>query len=180
MDVESGWSVRQRAGFGVVLLAAVATVGFAALMGPSGAQTVGAEPAEQAEVAARGGAPVINGCVIQPRTSCHLTDLRGADLGGANLTGADLSATDLRGANLSGAELSGVNLMFARLHGADLSDAYLWRADLNGATLNDADLRGADLRDADLLGASLADTVMPDGSACTATYRGFSSCSWRP
>ena len=57
-------------------------------------------------------------------------ELRGANLGYADLRDTDLRYADLRGANLNG---------------ADLRDADLRYADLRGANLNGADLRGADL-----------------------------------
>ena len=55
----------------------------------------------------------INGCNIEPQTSCPGIDLAGADLFGADLSGADLS-----GANLAGAQLE-----LADLRGADLAGA---------------------------------------------------------
>ena len=61
------------------------------------------------------------------------------NLRGANLRGADLGDANLRGANLRGADLGD-----ADLRGADLGDADLRGADLRGANLGDADLRGAD------------------------------------
>ena len=79
-------------------------------------------------------------------------DLRGADLGDANLYGADLRGADLRGANLYGANLRGADLRGANLYGANLGDANLYGANLYGA-----DLRGANLRGADLRGANLGD-----------------------
>jgi hypothetical protein len=84
-----------------------------------------------------------------------MADLRGADLGGANLREADISCADLRGANLSWADLVGVNLFRASLGGADLSLANLRGADLGGANLSEANLRGADLGGANLSGADL-------------------------
>jgi uncharacterized protein YjbI with pentapeptide repeats len=66
-------------------------------------------------------------------------DLRGAKLGGADLTGANLRApVNLSGAIFRRANLSGADLSGADLSGADLSNAYLF-----GAYLHDADLRAA-------------------------------------
>lgn len=88
-------------------------------------------------------------------------DFSGIDLGGANLNGAELSGADLSDANLNGADLSGANLNGADLSGAelsraDLSGADLIRANLNGADLNGAELRYTNLSDADLRYANLS------------------------
>lgn len=87
-------------------------------------------------------------------------DLRGADLGRANLSGADLEDADLYGAylleanlsgadlgysNLSGAILSNSNLSGADLGRADLSGAYLWEANISGAALNLANFSNTDV-----------------------------------
>ncbi len=58
------------------------------------------------------------------------------------------SKTDLREANLWGADL----------READLREANLWKADLREANLWGADLWGADLREADLREANLENT----------------------
>jgi len=94
-----------------------------------------------------------------------MSDLRGANLFGANLRGTNLFGANLRGANLCGANLCGANLTGANLinvnlRGADLFGASLRGADLFGASLRSAnlhcaDLRGADLHCADLRGADL-------------------------
>jgi len=64
------------------------------------------------------------------------------------------SCADLRGANLGGANLGGADLRGANLGGANLRDADLRGANLGGANLRDADLRNADLRGANLGGAT--------------------------
>jgi uncharacterized protein YjbI with pentapeptide repeats len=96
------------------------------------------------------------------------TDLRSADLVGANLQ-ANLGDADLRGAVLSdadlrGAVLSDADLQRAVLSGANLQMANLHRANLQMADLNDADLQMANLNDADLqralLGANLQDAYL--------------------
>ena len=94
-------------------------------------------------------------------------NLRGAYLGGADLSGADLRGAylrgaDLRGAYLRGADLGGAYLRGADLHGADLSGADINEADLGGADLSGADLRGAYLRGADLRGAYLRGADLGD------------------
>ena len=58
-------------------------------------------------------------------------NLKGADLGWANLGWADL-----KGANLDGADLGWANLKGADLERADLKGANLKRADLEGANLD--------------------------------------------
>ena len=95
-------------------------------------------------------------------TNLRLADLSGADLWGANLSGADLWGANLSGAglseaNLSGAtNLSGADLSGADLSGANLSGADLWGANLSGATnLSEANLSGANLWRANLSGANL-------------------------
>ena len=58
--------------------------------------------------------------------------------------------TNLRNADLRGADLLDTNLRNADLRGADLLDTDLRNADLRGADLLDTNLRNADLRDAEL------------------------------
>jgi uncharacterized protein YjbI with pentapeptide repeats len=84
-------------------------------------------------------------------------DLRGANLNSANLSGANLRDANLSGANLSFADLYGANLSFANLSGANLSFA-----DLYGANLSFANLRRANLRRANLYGANLSDANLRD------------------
>ncbi|MER5318873.1 TIR domain-containing protein [Streptosporangium roseum] len=79
------------------------------------------------------------------------------DLRGANLRGEDLSARDLREVDLTGA-----NLTDATLVGTDLSRAVLRDARLTGARLDEARLTGADLRGADLTRARLARADLRD------------------
>ena len=93
---------------------------------------------------------VINGCTIEPFTTCI-----GADLSGANLTNAYLPEADLTGAYLTGALLYDANLGLADLSGADLTNANLGHANLYIADLSDADLTGALLYNANLTGANL-------------------------
>ncbi|MDJ0590163.1 MAG: pentapeptide repeat-containing protein [Pleurocapsa sp. MO_226.B13] len=82
-------------------------------------------------------------------------DLSGANLGNVNLSGADLSGANLGNVNLSGANLGNVNLGNVNLSGADLGGADLSSADLSGANLSGANLSGANLRGANLRGANL-------------------------
>jgi hypothetical protein len=90
-------------------------------------------------------------------------DLTGANLGGADLAGADLTFANLRGANLFGANLCGANLRDANLRGTDLTGANLGGANLRGADLTGADLTGANLGDADLTGATYGAATMTRG-----------------
>src|SRR6266511_378734 len=105
-----------------------------------------------------------------PPLDLRQTDLREANLGGANLTrarlsgadltqaqlgGADLTGTQFDGANLTGTHLAGANLTRAQLGGADLTGADLTAADLTESWLDEADLTGADLIGADLTEAWL-------------------------
>ena len=70
-----------------------------------------------------------------------------------NLCRADLSYANLRGAKLGGADLSYADLSSANLDGADLRGANLYRANLYSANLHDADLSGANLYRANLSNA---------------------------
>jgi hypothetical protein len=72
-----------------------------------------------------------------------------------NLRGAELGTADLARATLIGADLSEANLFRANLSGATLGGAILVGANLSRATLTDADLTRADLTDACLVGADL-------------------------
>jgi len=88
------------------------------------------------------------------------SELRGANLEGANLERAELFGAELEGANLTraklnGAELSGANLTEAKLLKANLQGALLVRANLEGALLVGANLEGANLKRANLEGAEL-------------------------
>jgi hypothetical protein len=79
-------------------------------------------------------------------------------------TGIELEHTDLRGAELGGTDLSrfcfaGANLDGAVLTGCDLTDATFTGASLRGADLTGATLTRADLTGADLDGAIGLDTV---------------------
>lgn len=86
------------------------------------------------------------------QTNLYQANLAGANLYQANLAGAILSAANLEGANLylanlEGAILSAANLEKANLSGANLHRASLYLASLHGAILNNAILDGANLRE---------------------------------
>ena len=122
----------------------------------------------------------INGCVIQPFTSCpganlsvadlanaHLNfaNLNGANLTNANLssailTGATLTTADLSFATLTGTDLFHTNLSFANLPEANLTRASLTQANLQNAFLKNANLNGAYLTSADLSRANLNNAHM--------------------
>lgn len=96
-------------------------------------------------------------------------ELRNADLSDANLRDADLRKADLRNADLSDAYLRDTNLSDVDLRNANLSDAYLRDAnlsdaDLRNADLEDAGLRNADLEDANLRYADLADATLSEAN----------------
>lgn len=204
MDSDAGWSPLQRAGFAVVLVVAVATVGYATVMGPSDPHVSGVGVASDVhDVAATtrvdrdlDGFPLlmIDGCGVEPRAHCPRrrwtgANLRGVDLEGAfllgthmnsanlseaNLSRANLMEAHLRSANLRGTVLEGALLQRAELRNADLRNANLRSTVLRGAVLRDADLRDADLRGANLWGVDLDNTTMPDGSRCTTDKWGYS------
>lgn len=104
------------------------------------------------------------------------SDLRQADLRGAQLKNADLSDSDLAGANLSEADaayanlsdtdLTLANLGFSRLVGANLRAARLSHADLRGADLQYADLRKAQVDGTLFEGAQLSNAIWVDGTTC--------------
>ncbi|OCQ97131.1 hypothetical protein BCD64_16245 [Nostoc sp. MBR 210] len=88
-------------------------------------------------------------------------DIRGADLGGANLQKTLLSGANLYGANffhanLQKAMLRQANLRAAILFNANLQRAYLIGANLQSTPLGEANLQGSDLTQANLLWAYLS------------------------
>jgi len=104
-------------------------------------------------------------------------NLGDADLGGANLSYVNLSYANLRGVNLGDADLGGanlsyVNLSYANLRDADLGGVNLRGADLSYADLSYANLSYANLRDADLGGVNLrgADLSYADLSYANLSY----------
>jgi uncharacterized protein YjbI with pentapeptide repeats len=129
-------------------------------------------------------APVINGCVIQPQTSCPglfapNANLSGAYLIGANLTGAVLGLANLTGAGLTSANLTSANLTEANLTGAVLADGTLTNAILNfanftGANLEGAILGGAQLNSANLTGAKVGGAQLNSANLTGANLTGAS------
>jgi len=107
----------------------------------------------------------VNGYEIGPFSNLRGANLWGANLRYADLRGANLRYANLRNADLGCADLSGANLRNADLGCADLSGANLWGADLSGANLWGANLSGADLSGAkiDALAASRT-LITPDGT----------------
>jgi Pentapeptide repeats (8 copies) len=101
-------------------------------------------------------------------------DLRGANLGGANLRRANLSEADLRRAKLGGANLRGANLDRADLFDANLQEADLRDANLGGANLDAANLSGANLGGANLIGANLSSADLFDANLSGANLIGAS------
>lgn len=102
------------------------------------------------------------------------TDLRRADLNGANLKnavfigsnlmytgfiGANLMSAELAGANLTGAHLADAILQNANLENANLERAYLNRANLEFSFLYEANLNKTCLNETILCGVDLYDTV---------------------
>jgi hypothetical protein len=88
------------------------------------------------------------------------TNLRAADLVGAQLLRADLWRTNLSDAQLWQAQLTGAflgraNLNNASLWQANLTGAYLWQANLQDTNFDEANLSGANLSGANLKGANL-------------------------
>lgn len=123
---------------------------------------------------AGGNVQVINGCRIEPRTSCRRPNLAGANLAGANLVLASLMASDLSGADLSGADLRRAGLQFSNLRGADLTGADLSRSTLTRVDLTGANLTGANLTGANLWGANLDETIRDRAIFCGTTMPDYS------
>lgn len=100
------------------------------------------------------------------------SDLRSADLAGAELLRTGESYADFFGANMSGIDLGGAsvnqaNLVRADLNGADLVGGYFIDTDFTGADLTSASLYASFLNDAnftnaDLTNANLSGSFMPD------------------
>jgi hypothetical protein len=111
----------------------------------------------------------VNGCTIEPGTSCLSADLSGADLSGADLSQATLSGSNLEGTNLSGANLSEADLSNTQIVDADLSDADLTRANLTGATITGTNLDGATLCGTTRTDGTIDDTSCPASTETTAT-----------
>ena len=109
------------------------------------------------------GPETVNGCVIEPSTSCASVDLSGADLSGADLSRATLSGANLEDTDLSDSNLTEANLSSAQIVGTDLSGADLTSANLTGATITGANLDGATL-----CGTTRTDGTVDDTS-CPAT-----------
>lgn len=140
-------------------------------------------------------ARVLNGCVLQPGTSCPSADLDstylvGADLTGADLQGAFVQGSELNADNLTEADLSEANIDStienSTLIGTNLSGAYLGavisRSNMSGVNLTNANLGQSHFEDVNLSGArtsglswgsaTFCGTVMPDGS------ENNSGCNW--
>jgi hypothetical protein len=98
------------------------------------------------------------GSIDIPATNLRRANLRGADLQEANLRDSDLWGVDLQEANLQGASLIQCDLRGAVLAGSDLRRALvqgsrLGFADLRDSHLGDASLHLVDFSGADLSGA---------------------------
>jgi len=90
-------------------------------------------------------------------TNLRFAQVKGADLKGANLRYAQADSAFLVKANLEEANLQGANLQNARLEEAVLREANLQNANLRSAQLERASLFEADLRWAKLGGANLTE-----------------------
>ncbi|EKU97035.1 putative low-complexity protein [Leptolyngbya sp. PCC 7375] len=98
-------------------------------------------------------------------TNLKPANLKGANLFRAHLEGASLGQVHLDGANLGYALLKGANLSHAHLDGANLGHVHL-----DGANLNGANLEGAKMREAHLSGAEqLTDNQLTKAKLCGTT-----------
>jgi hypothetical protein len=116
-----------------------------------------------------GGPESVNGCAIEPSTSCPNADLSGADLGGVDLSQATLTNANLEGTDLSGANLTEADLSGAQIVDADLSDANLTSANLTGADITGTNLDGATLCGTTRTDGTVDDTSCPASTETTAT-----------
>jgi uncharacterized protein YjbI with pentapeptide repeats len=116
-----------------------------------------------------GGSQTVNGCTIEPETSCSGADLANADLEGVDLSRADLTSANLDGANLSDADLSEANLSGASIVGADLSGADLTSANLTDATISSANFDGATLCGTTRTDGTVDDSSCPASTETTTT-----------
>ena len=115
------------------------------------------------------GPETVNGCVIEPSTSCVSVDLSGADLEGADLSRAILTGTNLEGTNLSGANLSEADLSGAQIVDADLSDADLTSTNLTNATISGTNLDGATLCGTTRTDGTVDNTSCPESGTTDTT-----------
>jgi Pentapeptide repeats (8 copies) len=115
------------------------------------------------------GPETVNGCVIEPSTSCASVDLSGADLSGADLSRATLSGANLEDTDLSDSNLTEANLSSAQIVGTDLSGADLTSANLTGATITGANLDGATLCRTTRTDGTVDDTSCPATTTGTET-----------
>jgi hypothetical protein len=115
------------------------------------------------------GPETVNGCAIEPATSCPSADLSGASLDGADLSQATLTSANLEGTDLSGANLTEADLSGAQIVDADLSDADLTRANLTGATITGTNFDGATLCGTTRTDGTVDDTSCPASTDTTDT-----------
>ena len=114
---------------------------------------------------------------VAPCSNLRKADLSGANLPNAKLMGSNLSRSKLRKAKLRNAQLVGANLSSAELEGADLSGANLEGADLGGAQLKGsilsrARMKGANLNSANLEGADLSRAIRTGAALNSANLAG--------
>lgn len=105
------------------------------------------------------GVMTINGCSLNPSTSCVNADLSDKDLSGIDLSNSDFTGADMSEADLSDTNLSGANLTEASLKGAKIIDTNLDNANLTKTNLTDATIDKTDLS-----GATLCGTIRTDGT----------------
>lgn len=115
--------------------------------------------------------PVVNGCTLQPHTTCEYMEFYpGLNFPGIDLQGSRFYASDLRNSNLSGANLSGVSFENADLRNSNLRNANLKWAGLM-SELDEVDLSGAQIIEADLTKASLQRTNFSGANLSGSNFR---------
>ena len=117
----------------------------------------------------------INGCDIEPGTSCNEVNLHGLDLSYLDLADASFKRANFKDSFLSYADLTNVKFLGADLTDADLSSAILIgtnfkRADLINANLSNANITNAFFKFTDLSGADLSNVVGWDTATFNRAY----------
>jgi uncharacterized protein YjbI with pentapeptide repeats len=107
-----------------------------------------------------------------PMDSAQSLDLRVTDLRRADLTGAQLAEVNLFGAQLQEARIFGGNLRAAILAEAQIEGAFLAEVQLQGADLRRARLQQAALSKADLRHANLSSAKLQDADLSSAKLEG--------
>lgn len=111
--------------------------------------------------------------VIQILATTKRARLVGVDLAGEQLQNLNFDLSDMRQANLEGADCSGASFHRAALAKANMRDAIF-----DGASINDADLMSADLRNASFRNATFRLVDLQSADLRGADFRGATVHLW--